>query len=185
MWGKKVKYGAKSSQAVHWAMWAKKFKYGALVQLAQCTTWGLFAPYLNFLAHLAQCTTWGLFAPYLSFLPHIAQCTIWGRFAPYLNFLGSQRVLRWYIGQVELRSLNMVQIVLRWYIGQGELRSLKYGAKSPQMVHWARWAKKFAPHLNFLAHIAQCTIWGLFAPYFKLLSSPCPMYHLSSLCTIF
>ena len=35
-----------------------------------------------------------------------------------------------------------------WYIGQGEvyigqnvigLRSLKYGAKSPQMVHWARW----------------------------------------------
>ena len=48
-----------------------------------------------------------------------------------------QRVLRWYIGQGELRSLNMVQRVLRWYIGQGELRSLKYGAKSPQMVHWA------------------------------------------------
>ena len=29
------------------------------------------------------------------------------------------------------------QNVLRWYIGQCELRSLKYGAKSPQMVHWA------------------------------------------------
>ena len=38
----------------------------------------------------------------------------------------------------ELRSLNMVQNVLRWYIGQCELRSLKYGAKSPQVVHWAR-----------------------------------------------
>ena len=49
-----------------------------------------------------------------------------------------QRVLMWYIGQGELRSLNMVQNVLRWYIGQCELRSLKYGAKSPQMVHWAR-----------------------------------------------
>jgi hypothetical protein len=37
----------------------------------------------------------------------------------------------------------MVQSVLRWYIGQCELRSLKYGAKRPQMVHWAMWAKKF------------------------------------------
>ena len=49
-----------------------------------------------------------------------------------------QSVLTWYIGQGEQRSLNMVQNVLRWYIGQCELRSLKYGAKSPQVVHWAR-----------------------------------------------
>ena len=48
-----------------------------------------------------------------------------------------QSVLRWYIGQGELRSLNMVQSVLSWYIGQCELRSLKYGAKRPQMVHGA------------------------------------------------
>ena len=31
-----------------------------------------------------------------------------------------QRVLRRYIGQCELRSLNMVQSILRWYIGQCE-----------------------------------------------------------------
>ena len=48
-----------------------------------------------------------------------------------------QNVLMWYIGQGELRSLNMVQNVLMWYIGQCELRSLKYGAKRPQVVHWA------------------------------------------------
>ena len=48
-----------------------------------------------------------------------------------------QSVIRWYIGQCELRSLNMLQIVLWWlYIGQCELRSLKYGAKFPQVVHW-------------------------------------------------
>ena len=48
-----------------------------------------------------------------------------------------QSVLRWYIGQCELRSLNMAESVLSWYIGQCELRSLKYGAKRPQVVHWA------------------------------------------------
>jgi hypothetical protein len=90
-----------------------------------------------------------------------------------------QRVLRWYIGQGELRSLNMVQRILRWYIGQCERRSLKYGAKHPRVVHWAMWATKFkiwtlpnvppkdALHhiLNFLAHLAQCTTWGPLAPY--------------------
>ena len=54
-----------------------------------------------------------------------------------------QRVLRWYIGQGELRSLNMVQRILRWYIGQCGLRSLKYGAKRHQVIHWAMLAKKF------------------------------------------
>ena len=48
-----------------------------------------------------------------------------------------QSILRWYIGQCELRNLNMVLKVLSWYIGQGELRSLKYGAKPPHVVHWA------------------------------------------------
>ena len=48
-----------------------------------------------------------------------------------------QSILRWYNGQCELRRLNVVQILLRWYIGQCELRSLKYGAKRPQVVHWA------------------------------------------------
>jgi hypothetical protein len=63
-----------------------------------------------------------------------------------------QRFLSWYIGQGDLRSLNMVQKVLRWYIGQGELRSLKYGAKHPHVP------PEDALHhiLNFLAHIAQC-----------------------------
>ena len=54
-----------------------------------------------------------------------------------------QSVLMWYIGQGDLRSLNMVQNVLRWYIGQCELRSLKYGSKRPHVVHWAIRAKKF------------------------------------------
>ena len=49
-----------------------------------------------------------------------------------------QSFLMWYIGQGEQRSLNLVQNVLMWYIGQCELRCLKYGAKSPQVVHWAR-----------------------------------------------
>jgi hypothetical protein len=57
-----------------------------------------------------------------------------------------QSVLRGYIGQSELRSLNMVQSVLSWYIGQYELRSLKYGAPEDTLHHI----------LNFLAHIAQC-----------------------------
>ena len=48
-----------------------------------------------------------------------------------------QSDLGWYIGQCELRRLNMVQSDLRWYIGQCELRSLKYGAKHPHVVHWA------------------------------------------------
>ena len=48
-----------------------------------------------------------------------------------------QSVIRWYIGQCELRSLNMVQIILRYYIGQCELRSLKYGTKLHQVIHWA------------------------------------------------
>ena len=48
-----------------------------------------------------------------------------------------QSVIRWYIGQCELRSLNMVQSILRYYIGQCELRSLKYGTKLHQVVHWA------------------------------------------------
>jgi hypothetical protein len=91
--------------------------------------------------------------------------------------------------QCELRSLNMVQRVIRWYIGQFELRSLKYGAKrhqvihwarwakklkygakSPQVVHWAMWAKEFKRILNFLAHLAQCTNWGRFAPYLNFLA---------------
>jgi hypothetical protein len=80
----------------------------------------------------------------------------------------------------------MVQKVLRWYIGQCELRSLKYGAKHPQLVHWEIWATQFKyVAKNFLAHIAQYTTWGRFAPYFKLLSSHCPMYQLRTLCTIF
>ena len=48
-----------------------------------------------------------------------------------------QSVLRWYIGQCELRNLNMVLKVLMWYIGKCELRSLKYGTKRPHVVHWA------------------------------------------------
>ena len=39
--------------------------------------------------------------------------------------------------------------------------------------------------LNFLAHLAQYTTWGLFPQYFKLRSSHCPMYHMRTLCTIF
>ena len=53
-----------------------------------------------------------------------------------------QSILMWYIGQCELRNLNMVLKVLRWYIGQGELRSLKYGGKLTQVVHWVMLAKK-------------------------------------------
>jgi hypothetical protein len=64
----------------------------------------------------------------------------------------------------------MVQSVLRWYIGQCELRSLKVA------LHHI---------LNLLAHIAQCTPWGLFAPYFKRCSSHFPMYHMRTICTIF
>jgi hypothetical protein len=66
-----------------------------------------------------------------------------------------QSVLRGYIGQGELRSLNMVQSVVRWYIGQCELRSLnmvqrvirRYIGPPEDALHHI---------LNFLDHIAQC-----------------------------
>jgi hypothetical protein len=64
-------------------------------------------------------------------------------------------------------------MVLRWYIVQCELRSLKYGA-----LHNVPPEDHLHHILNFLAHIAQCTTWGRFAPYFKLLSSPCPLWHI-------
>ena len=44
---------------------------------------------------------------------------------------------RWYIGQGELRSLYIAENVISWYIGQCELRNLKYGSKRPHVVHWA------------------------------------------------
>ena len=58
----------------------------------------------------------------------------------------------------------MVQSVLMWYIGQGELRSLKYGAKRPQMVHWARWANKF----KYGAKSPQVVHWAMWAKKFKI-----------------
>jgi hypothetical protein len=56
----------------------------------------------------------------------------------------------------------MVQSVFRWYIGECE------HVPPEDILHHI---------LNFLAHISQCTTWGRFALYFKLLSSHCPMYH--------
>ena len=47
-----------------------------------------------------------------------------------------QSILRWYIGQGELRSLYIAEKVISWYIGQCELRNLKYGSKRPHVVHW-------------------------------------------------
>jgi hypothetical protein len=126
-----------------------------------------------------------------------------------------QSVIRWYIGQCDLRSsspcpmyhlrtLCTIFKLLRYGAKSPQMvhwarwaKKLKYGTKNPQVVHWAMWAKKFkiwckassgytssklilpnvppedALHhiLSFLAHIAQCTTWGRFAPYFKLLSS--------------
>jgi hypothetical protein len=148
-----LKYGAKRHQVIHWAMGAKKFK----IRVKPSSGGPLpNIPHEDALHHI------------LNFLAHIAQCTNWGRFAP------------WYIGQGELRSLNMVERVLRWYIGQCELRSLKYGVKSPLVVHWARWPKKFKIWWKESSG-GTCR----FAQYFKLLSSHCPIYHMRTLCTIF
>jgi hypothetical protein len=157
-----LKYDAKCPQVVNWAMWAKN------------------APYFKLLSSPCPMYQMRMLCTIFKFLN--SPCSMY-----HLRSLCTS-VLRWYIGQGELRNLNMVQSVLSWYIGQGELRSLKYGAKRPQVVHWAMWAKKFKVWckatsdlciiLNFLAHIAQCTTWGPFAPYFILLSSHCTMYHL-------
>ena len=58
----------------------------------------------------------------------------------------------------------MVQSVLMWYIGQCELRNLKYGAKCPQVVHWAMWAKKF----KYGGKRPQLVHWAMWAKKFKI-----------------